>query len=481
MVNNEFLIECIENEEESSIFDFKKDIYDFSNSKNKQDFLTDVLSFANGHSNSDKYIITGVKLYKDKPRDLVGITKSKIKDGADYQSLINDNIEPNIIVDFKIIEYDEKKYGVFRINNENIDRPYLLKKNYEKLCKGFIKIRKGQKNEFISRRDLDLFYENKIKIEISNIIVKGIISNKISKNFSSQKYIFNIDYEKIEQTLRDMFIKLSNFKLIKSESNSLCFGSPVEISQDDFKNIIKYSTIYEYPINKDFFDIGGLKYFQMLPSSGDYYGTDSEKDKYSLLYNFEKMTGLYNGYKDYYNKIENLYYIELVIDNIGTKFDEDVEVNLKIEKDMFLEFNSFPIPSEEIINEIIGSDTIDNMLNITKIKGISNYNAKNIHIQPTKPSSYTLPVIFKQIDPSYEEYKEYYIEYINSLADYEIINDEKYFYIKFEQKNIKPNEKIYFPSRLFFKSVPNSISYEIKSKYNSKIISGNIILEEKKL
>lgn len=108
-MNKEYLIECIETEIESSNFDFKKDIYDFAIAKNKQDFLTDVLSFANSHSNGDKYIITGVKLYPDGRRDLVGITESKIKDGSDYQSLINDNIEPNIIIDFDVIEYQRNQ------------------------------------------------------------------------------------------------------------------------------------------------------------------------------------------------------------------------------------------------------------------------------------------------------------------------------------------------------------------------------------
>jgi len=57
-VNKEYLIDCIENEIESSRFDFKKDIYDFSIIESKQDFLTDIISFANSHIEGDKYIIT---------------------------------------------------------------------------------------------------------------------------------------------------------------------------------------------------------------------------------------------------------------------------------------------------------------------------------------------------------------------------------------------------------------------------------------
>ena len=116
-----FLIECIENEIKSSNYDFKKDIYDFEIQESKEDFLTDVISFANSHVNWSKYIITGVKIYKDKPRNIKGINEQKIKDGADYQSLVNDNIEPNIIIDFKTIDYKGSKFGIFKIDSKKID------------------------------------------------------------------------------------------------------------------------------------------------------------------------------------------------------------------------------------------------------------------------------------------------------------------------------------------------------------------------
>ena len=179
-MEEDFLIECIENEIENSYYDFKKDIYDFSIQKNKEDFLVDVIAFANNHSKGNKYIITGVKLQEDNSRTFEGITESKIKDGADYQSLVNDNIEPNVIIDFKILDYNGKKFGIFRINDENNDPPYFLSKQYGNLPKGFIKIRKGQKNEFVNRRDFDLFYNEKTNNEISNISLKGII-NKNSR------------------------------------------------------------------------------------------------------------------------------------------------------------------------------------------------------------------------------------------------------------------------------------------------------------
>lgn len=131
-MEDDFLIECIENEIESSNFDFKRDIYDF-------------------------------------------------------------DIEPNIIIDFKVIDYDGNKFGIFKIGSESNDKPYLLSKQYGKLQKGYTRIRKGQKNEYVSRRDFDIFYKEKNHDEYSSINLKGIINRNISDTFEIKKFENPVD------------------------------------------------------------------------------------------------------------------------------------------------------------------------------------------------------------------------------------------------------------------------------------------------
>ena len=81
------------------------------------------MCFANGHFVGNKYIITGVKLYRDNTRDFRGITDDKIMDVADYQNFIDEHIEPSLIVDFLPLKYKELIFGVFKIGKENNDRP----------------------------------------------------------------------------------------------------------------------------------------------------------------------------------------------------------------------------------------------------------------------------------------------------------------------------------------------------------------------
>lgn len=479
-MEREYLIDCIENEVESSCFDFKKDIYDFSIQESKQDFLTDVISFANSHAKGDKYIITGVKLYPEGNRDLNGITESKIKDGADYQTLINDNIEPNIIVDFSVEEYDGNKYGIFKINKENIDKPYLLSKKYGKLPKGFIRIRKGQKNEFISRRDLDLYYNNKLNKETSDIKLRGIVNKKVNDKFELSKYSCNIDFDKLKNKIYDRFVEIYNYNLDKSYTGSLSLGNQIKFEDGDIQNIRRYAKDNDMVITNDFFDIGNLKYFQMVSGmSGSYTGSDSEKKKYNLICDLEKSTGIYNGLKLFYEQLTQIHYSELLIENVGKKYDEDIEVTLKIKKSDFFEFNSLPIPSEAIIRSVLDKEILNGILENEKIKDINNFTGTNNLDVPIEPSSYSVPGMLGRFGPEYEAYVDYYKESIDYIADYEIICDEEYFYIRFEQKNIKPNEKIFLPSKMLFKNIPELIEYEIKSKHNPNIQKGTISCESK--
>ncbi|MBR4671970.1 MAG: putative DNA binding domain-containing protein [Bacilli bacterium] len=475
-MDDDFLIEYIEHEVENGCIDFKKDIYDFDVPKCKEDFLVDVISFANSHINGDKYIITGIKLHKDNSRDFNGITESKIKDGADYQSIVNDNIEPNIVVDFKIIEYKNKKYGIFRIGKENQDQPYLLSKQFLNLQKGFIRIRKGQKNENITRRDFDLYYKIKDLNDYSNIHIKGIVDGKISDKYQINQYNDNLNFEKAKSLINETIVEIKKIKLAKS-SNFLAFGDLLSLDEKEIETIKTYAQLYSIVLTDDFFDIGNIRIFTGPYSSASLYGSKTEEKKYKLIRKLITMISSFLGFDEYYKKINSIYYTELLIKNEGKKFDEDIEVTLKIEKSKLLNYSKFPVPPESIIEKIIDDKLLDKHLNNQKVNGVNNYTCKIPRIFPTYPMKIKLPIGYSK--PDYKEYVDYYINYVQTIADYDVSEDEDYYYLKYNQREIKPNELIHLPARIIFIDKPNEIEYEIKTKYNSNINKGKISLIEK--
>lgn len=485
-MNDENIFEIIENEVESGLIDFKKEIYDFGNKKCKKDFIVDVMSFANSHLTGDKYIITGVDLSKSGNRDICGVTQSLIEDGSVYQSLISDNIEPTIDIDFKIIEYNtndnnKNKLGIFKISKENNDAPYLLSKNYDDLKKGFGKVRKGQRNDYMTRRDIDEYYKIKSGNELSSICLKTLLGNKID-DYAHYSTITNpIKYKKVLSIITLLFKSINEIKLIKSNNSLYKFGENVTIDINSIENIKKFANDNSIELKEDFFDVGNLSYLQLLPySSGSYSGSSSEKKKYQLLLDLSEHIQVYEGAHEYYTSLSNYFYLNIIIENNGKKFDEEIEIILKIEKDCFLKFEDLPIPSISIIERI--NNHIDEMLEIKQINGINSFIPTSMEMPQSKSnySSLLFPLSHKSIEAKYESDVEEYKDLILSKTNYSYNYDNKYIYVKAELKSIKPNEKVKFPSILIFKNIPNFIEYEIKSKLNPNIKKGKIITNNSK-
>ncbi len=480
-MDKEYLIQCIEEEGESSFFDFKKDIYDFKNNKEKEEFIKDILCFANGHSTGDKYIITGVKLKKDNiTRDINGITESKIQDGSDYQNLIDDNVEPSLIIDFTIVEYDRKKIGVFKIGKENRDRPYMLKKQFQNLEIGFMKMRVGQRNVNITRRELDKIYNSKIKEEMSDIVLKGIVNDNISDKFEikhiDESILKDSNLEFKEKEIRILFNDISKIYVEETVTtfwSNNAITNNVIVEEEVKKEILECSKAFKIEVNDDFFKLGNLTETS-LGMGYSIHGTDEEKTKNKLINKLYEEIIIYKGLVMLKVKFDKLYFSELLVQNIGSKFDDDVHITLKIKRDDFVNFLDFPVPSEGIIKHITDGDYLDNWIKIKKHDSVNDYDCGKNFVSPMYPRVFNYLLPGKVINPEPKEYIDYYHEYIEYLTNYDILFKDGFYFIKFVINKINPNQMIFLPSRLFFSKNVKSIEYEINSKYNPKIKKGKI-------
>ena len=484
-MDKDYLIQCIEEEGESSFFDFKKDIYDLRNVKEETEFIKDVLCFANGHSIGDKYIITGVKLQKDNiTRDIKGITESKIQDGSDYQNLIDDNVEPSLIIDFTIVEYNNKKFGIFKIGKENIDRPYMMKKKFQDLDIGFMKMRVGQRNVNITRRELDKIYNSKIKEEMSNIVLKGIVNDNISDGFEikhiEEDILKDNNLKSKEKEIRTLFNAISKIHVEETVttfwSNNAMINNVI-VEENVKKEITDCSKVFKITMNDDFFNLGNLTETSFgLGRSIN--GTDEEKNKNDLINRLYEKIIIYKGLLNLKFKFNKVYYSELLVQNTGNKFDDEVHVALRIKRDDFVNFLDFPVPSEGIVKYITDEDYLDRWIKIKKHDSVDNYNCGKNFAPPIYPQAFNSGLPGKIFLPEPKEYIDYYHEYIDYLTYYDIIFRDGYYIVKFVVNNINPNQMIFLPSRLFFTKDVKNIEYEINSKYNPKVKKGKIEIIE---
>lgn len=152
--------ELLEYGNESLNLDFKGAQY---KKEKHEEFIKDIVSMANADTNDERYIIIGVKYTSEMEKELQGIDKKDFIDDAVYQQIIRENVEPDINFEYLLYEYENKFFGVFRIENCT-DKPYLMKKEYKRLEKGDSWIRKGTHQPRMIRRDFDNIYEQKMAL-----------------------------------------------------------------------------------------------------------------------------------------------------------------------------------------------------------------------------------------------------------------------------------------------------------------------------
>lgn len=153
--------ELIEYGYECEYLDFKEKQY----SKDKTtDLIADIMAMANSRYDGDKYIIVGVK---DRPegKEIKAINPEEFIDSSNYKQIILNNIEPEIQFDYFKYDYKGSVLAIFKIYNTD-NKPYMLKKKYDRLNEGLCLIRKGSMNALAKRSDFDYMYLNKGRFEI---------------------------------------------------------------------------------------------------------------------------------------------------------------------------------------------------------------------------------------------------------------------------------------------------------------------------
>lgn len=257
---NTELEQIIKYNSEGSNLDYKKEEYVLGKSDKKNEILKDISAFANHHSDSDKYIIIGVKEKDGVASEFYEIENPT--DEATYQQFLFDNIEPKINFEYKSAIFEEKQIAYFRIFG-NKNRPYLFKKNLQnpvtkkpeyRIGDGFIKV--GSSSRKLDRNDFESIYKtrfterdrkNDLKIEtyfgttdndeIINLDIKYIdikITNQSNKSieFDIEMKVFKSD--KYGLISKDELIKELK-KNQKKKSNG--FGIDFEVIQPQIMNL----------------------------------------------------------------------------------------------------------------------------------------------------------------------------------------------------------------------------------------------------
>jgi len=162
---NQDLEQIIKYDCEGPNLDYKKEEYPLGKHVKRYEILKDISALANHHSESDKYIIIGIKEENGIANEFFEI--ESLTDESTYQQFLNENIEPKINFEYKSFIYNGIQLAYFRIFN-NKSRPYLFKKNLQnpvtkkfdfKIGDGFTKV--GSSSKKLERSDFENIYKTR--------------------------------------------------------------------------------------------------------------------------------------------------------------------------------------------------------------------------------------------------------------------------------------------------------------------------------
>lgn len=177
------IINLIISQDENDQVDFKKEYY---SKEKKYDLIKDIVSFANNIKPKDNYIVFGVE---NSTWNVLGIDRASLPDISEINNLLHSYVEPFIDVELGYFDYQGVTIGFIRIPHHDLNRPYVISKEYNKnkgvfLRKGEIYTRKGATNFIAERSDLDCIYHNKGTLDI-NLYTKELSFSNIRINGNS--------------------------------------------------------------------------------------------------------------------------------------------------------------------------------------------------------------------------------------------------------------------------------------------------------
>lgn len=151
-MNGQF-IEQLLYEEEGPTLDFKRDQYAFAKAseEEKSELLKDILGFVNCWRRADAFILIGVDDVQGGRGIVHGIT-DHLQDHS-LQQFVNNLTNRPVQFGYEACEIEGKQVGVIRIELQR--RPVFLKRDYGKLKKGEVYVRRGSSTDPTKPADPD--------------------------------------------------------------------------------------------------------------------------------------------------------------------------------------------------------------------------------------------------------------------------------------------------------------------------------------
>lgn len=144
---NKELFEKLLYEEESATLDFKKEQYRFAKATEdeKSELLKDILGFVNAWRRTEAYILIGVEEVRGGRSSAVGIPTTDHLNDHSLQQFVNNLTNQPVRFHYEAFGANGKQIGIINIDEQT--RPIYLKRDYGKLLKENVYVRRGSSTD----------------------------------------------------------------------------------------------------------------------------------------------------------------------------------------------------------------------------------------------------------------------------------------------------------------------------------------------
>lgn len=309
-----------------------------------------------------------------------------------------------------------------------------------------------------------------------NLVIRAYRNGRIEESFHLSLFDMGgfISSDKLIDQIRDRINQINEIKLVTSKlsvqtSFDLFAGKKVEIENSTIDIIKLISDKMGIELDKGFFDVGNLTESPVLSNISfggrNLNGTREEKDKYNAIISLKEMIITTTAHKQMEQYYKDLYGIELILCNDGTRFDEDIDVEIVLPADRYIDVGELPVPSGEVN---LGDDwCFEDIFEIPATKDFISYR------DAKKPLLGMMSNHFTPVNPFMgRDYEEEYRGTLRDIFEYQIYPDGKDVIVKVHFDYIKQHQCVAFPTWIFIKRLGEGlrVKYTITTKNNISVI-----------
>ncbi|MBF4691540.1 hypothetical protein [Fusibacter ferrireducens] len=280
----------------------------------------------------------------------------------------------------------------------------------------------------------------------------------------------NENLQKIAHTIRN----LPNTHLVKS-----FLTEPAQIRPEIREVITKYLETVDHKVEiAEFFNLGNLME-RLNPLRGVQYGNTassqligsaSEKEKYQWLMDLYANIVIYEASYAYLKEVDDLFYLQCAVANVGNGYDEEIEVKLYLDKGYLCRRENLPVPDDGILD--IMNPSVDLFFKPRQVDNVAPYNDYPEEAPSANRTSSGDHGLNRRQKAKGK--RDIYQKKMETFFCYAYHQEGKFDVLTFSLPVIDPNTQIAFPSYLVFKRAPRRMRYEMRSKHMTEVIQGEM-------